>query len=153
MAKLVNESQQQRVGILGPRSVYSRVLSVVLAVPVGPGAVYVHTPSVGSDCWLLSVRIWFAPKAVSMAKQTLFRVLTGTVAASCADDMLTWERVLPCSSVGGKDEPMTAYDGVSGYRWSLRRHWTGAGRMFGLWAERGPLGIDEVLCSFEIAEG
>jgi hypothetical protein len=153
MAIILNTSQQQLVGGQYPQSLYSRVVTVVMSVPAGPGAVYVYTPPVGQNVWLLGVRIWFDPKTVNQAKSTLFRILSGENIPKNAAEILGWDRIFPCSGLSGKDEPMAACDGVLFYEWTMRRHWTGLGRMFGLWAERGPLGMDEIMCSFEISEG
>jgi len=153
MPVIQNTSQQVVSRAMNPEPAYSRIVSCVEFVPTGPGAVYSFTPVLGQIVRLLEVRIWFAPHAVNMANQTLFRILTGTSQPNTAAEIRLWESVLPLVSPGFTDEPWTAYDGRDSMCWSMNRLYTGQGRRFGFWAERGPVGTDEISASFEISEG
>jgi len=153
MAQVINRSQQVVTAGLRPKAVYSRVVSCVAFVPTGPGAVYSHTPKLGNNVWLYKVRVWGAPKTANMANQTLFRVLSGTEPVANAAEILEWENILPLVSPGFANEVWTSYDGSGVFEWTMNRFFTGQGRMFGFWAERGPNGIDELYASFEISEG
>lgn len=153
MVQVVNRSQQVVTAGLNPRSAYSRVVSCVAFVPTGPGAVYSHTPKTGNNIWLYKIRVWGAPHTPNMANQTLFRVMSGIEPVSNAAEILRWENIMPLVSPGFRNEPWTSYDGSGVFEWTMARYFSGSGRMFGFWAERGMAGTDELFASFEISEG
>jgi len=153
MVEVVNRSQQVITAALTPKAAYTRVVSCVQFCPTGPGAVYSHTPKLGNNLWLYKVKVWGAPKPINMANQTLFRIMAGKTQVTSAADILLWENIMTLVSPGFTDEPWTLYDGSGTFEWSMKRHFEGTGIMLGFWAERGPVGIDELYASFEISEG
>ena len=149
----VGRNQHEEMRRLHPKPAYTRVVSCVASVPAGPGAVYSLTHRLSDNIWLYKVKVWGAPKAVDMSKQTLFRVFTTTKKVSTAAEMLNGQNLLPLTSPGFASEPWTNYDGTAGFEWTMVMFFEGRERYFGFWAERGPLGSDELFASFEISEG
>lgn len=154
MVEIANRSQQVIAGAIRPLAAYSRVLSCIAFIPTGPGAVFSFTQKLGDNIRIYDVRVRTAPHTVNMANQTLFRILYGTSAVTTAARMLAeWTNLLPLVSPGFTDEPWTAYDGGGAFHWTMKRSFFGRGLRLGFWAERGPVGTDELSVSFEIAEG
>lgn len=150
---IINRSQGLISSAQNPVPAYSRVVSCAMAVPPGPGAVYSVTGKVGQRVWLRSVRLWGWAFVPNPANQTLFRILTGTTDVNSAAEILTWHDIFPLAVTGFPNDVWAKADGVDRFEWSLLQLFTGEGRRFGFWAERGAIGMDEIIVSFEISEG
>lgn len=153
MVRLLSKSQQLVTGVMFPRGVYSRVVScAVQALAAGP-AECSYTPVVGQSVWLLGIKVTGFPAAPTGANQTTFYLLTGTTLPASAAAILEWENILPVFMGGTAGLPWVKHDGVTEMSWEMNQHFSGTGRRFGIWAQRGPVGLDELIVSFRISEG
>ncbi len=153
MARIVNPSQQVIISTLFPRGVYSRVVSCVAQVVAGPGWTFAFTDTVAQNTWLLKVIARGFPAVPDAAKQTLFRIFTGTSKITTADDMLNWQEILPIRLGAATPATWTKFDGDGNFEWDMNQLFTGTGRRFGVRCQRGALGLDELSVSFQISEG
>lgn len=152
MAKLI--VPRGPLGLRAQRRVESesRVVSCVASVKVAADVSYAVTRMVSQNVRLLSVRVGFYAKDANLLDQTLFRVLTGFGKPGSAAEILAWERIFPLVSTGFTDEPWVRTAGVNSFEWSLSQVFKGTSRRFGFWIQAGPVGADQMWCSFEIIE-
>ena len=154
MAKVIVGRRQQEVFAREhPKPVYSRVVTCELNPQSEMGPVFTHTGKLGTDLWVYRVKVWGIPRVPSLANITVFRVLTGTTKATTAEDILTWENLLPVRDQFGKAKYWVRYDGSDIYEWTMARFFEGKARMLGMWGKRIGEGDDTLYASFEISEG
>lgn len=153
MPIIVNEGQQVRAGAVYPISVYSRVVSVDLAVAQAWGWTYVVTPVMGNRVWLLGIKVWPQVMAINAAQGIDFELFDGGPGDVSLADVQTWDRLLPKVNNTNVMVPWAITDGSAGFEWDLSRLFVGESRRFALVGTR--TGPDAALLqvSFRIAEG
>lgn len=154
MAKfVVRRSQQLAMAEEHPRPYYSRVIGLAVTTGVPPWEGFVQSPVLGNNLWLLSIKIWVFPKAITAWQYTsvqLYAMAGGNVAYA---DLKNCIRVLPITDIDGTQKMWHMYDGSTEKAFSLKRFFDGEQRRFALGVRR-PAGLaDRVQCALEISEG
>lgn len=154
MAKLVSKTTPIRVGVSHPKSVYSRVVSIVANPKPGVDPDFAYTAVMAQNVWLLGVTAFFLPVSPPAIAGVDFRIVTGTTKPQTEADVYAWEDVLPLLYRGISGALWARYHGVNEMSWTMKQLYTGAGRRFGVWARlAGAAAVDRVQVSFEISEG
>lgn len=154
MAKIrVPRNQQLAMAAAHPKPYYSRVVSLVCKAIQAGGGRYAVTAPLGSNLWLLSVRVWLDAKPQDSAQRTEFQVLTGTGPVNQIADMEKWDDVLPLLNEDKEREPWKIVDGRFSQTWTIMRFYEGTHRRFAVVAVRIGADNDNVRISFEISEG
>lgn len=153
MAVPINISQQVRKAGLAPKAIYSRVVSVSLAIEPDDTWHYVVTPVLAQFCWLLQVQVWYADKAVDRLQFTEIEFVTGLGEAVALADVLTWERILPIYQQSRAPYIWRNWDKQPNKSWPMMKPYGGSPRRMGILGRRHGTEADHVQCSFEISEG
>jgi len=154
MSKVVNKSQQVITAGFYPRSMYTRVVSVALAVPDDGVWYYVLTQVLGNKVWLLNVDVWLSPKVINPAQITIFDLYAGSVDPGTAIALREWDGIVPIYDRVRTRTFWIATDGSEHFHWTMSRYYKGESRRFGLAGQR-PMGLgnEYMKASFEICEG
>lgn len=153
MAEIVNKSQQVIKKGTSPKSAYSRVVSLSLALE--PDLIWRHvvTPPLGNNIWLLSLRLWSSDRPYNAIEVTDFEVVTGVTSGETIQDVMVWEKVLPIWQQNRTPIYWTLWDRMPDLSWSIMQRWKGEGRRFGIFGRRNGLTAVTLYISYEISEG
>lgn len=153
MATVVNQNQQVYTAGLTPVAAYSRIVSIELLVYHTWDWVYVVTPVIGNNVWLLGVDVVSELKAIDGGQFSNFDIYAGGGKDVALDDIRQWEKVLPLHVYSNVPTSWRILDGSPGFKWVFKKYYAGNGRRFAMVARRWGEDMAMLFASFHISEG
>ncbi len=153
MAELISKGQPVRVGVMYPKSVYSRVVSCVAYIKGDPDA-RGYTPVLGERVWLRGVDVWPSRDYSAVVGAGIsFRILHGSGKPATAVEIREWTNILPVYWPDGIGRDWTQGCPFFHMRWNVNRLFEGGAQRFGIWLEvSGFVPVLEFVACFEISE-
>ncbi len=154
MAKVVvPRSQQLAMAEEHTRPYYSRIIGLTLSTGVPPWEGFVQSPVLGNNLWLLNVKIWVFPKAITAWQATSVQIYAMSGGNVVYADLKNCLRVMPITDMDGTPKMWHMYDGSTFKEFTMKRFFEGEQRRFALGVRRGAGLADRVQCALEISEG